>query len=239
MRINVIEYHNQPPFIINEASKKGLSFDIVNALNAKSERFQYQLSVLPKKRAQLTIADWINGNCFKSTTCDENWIMLWTNPKWGWGKNAQENYLWLPLFSDYDAIVSLVDSNINFIDANSLIGSSFGGLAGHRYAGIDELAVSGQILRHDTNDEETLILRVLKKRVDSIAMQKSTLTFYLMGRYAEDVKKLKISQQHYQYFIASSMFPPNRVDLKDEIFQLTQEPEWQLLFDKYGLSPIF
>lgn len=239
MRINVIEYHDQPPFIINKVDKKGLSFDIVNSLNAKSENFLYQLSILPKKRAQLTIADWINGNCFESTTCDENWVMLWTNPQWGWGKNAKENYLWLPIFSDYDAIVSHVDANINFVNARSLIGFSFGGIAGHHYQGIDELVAAKKIVRNDTYDEETLILRVLKKRVDCIALQKSALTFYLTGRYAPDVKKLRVSQQHYQHFIASSMFPPQRADLKEEMYQLTQSPEWQLLFDKYGLDAIY
>lgn len=236
MRINVIEYHDQPPFIINKLDRKGLSFDIVNALNARSENFHYQLSILPKKRAQLTIADWINGNCFNSTTCDENWVMLWTTPEWGWGQNAKDNYLWLPIFSDYDAIVSHVDSNIHFINASSLIGLRFGGLTGHHYQGIDELVAAGKIVRNDTNDEESLILRVLKKRVNCIAVQKSALTFYLTGRYAADAKKLTVSTQPYQHFIASSMFAPNRTDLKEEMYQLTQSPDWQLLFAKYGLD---
>ena len=238
-RINVIEYHNQPPFIINKVDKKGLSFDIVNALNAHSENFHYQLSILPKKRAQLIIADWIKGRCFKSTTCDENWVMLWTNPQWGWGENANNNYLWLPIFSDYDAVVSHVDSNINFIDARSLVGFSFGGITGLHYQGVDELVAAEKIVRKDTNDEETLILRVLKNRVDSIAIQKSALTFYFTGRYASDVKKLRVSQQYYQHFIASSMFAPKRTDLKEEMYQLTQTPEWKLLFDKYDLDAIY
>jgi len=44
--INVIEYHDQPPFIINKTEQKGFSFDIVKALNDRSENFNYQLSII-------------------------------------------------------------------------------------------------------------------------------------------------------------------------------------------------
>jgi len=67
--------------------------------------------------------------------------MLWTNARWGWGVNAEERYLWLSLFSDHDSIVSRVDSHIDFFNVQALSGLRFGGLAGHKYQGIDELVL--------------------------------------------------------------------------------------------------
>ena len=92
--VDVIEYHNQEPFVLDEVKGKGFSFEVIGLLNELSEDIQFNPVVVPKARLILKLKDWINENCPtqpNSAPCEQNWVVLWTMPKWGWGSGQPSN----------------------------------------------------------------------------------------------------------------------------------------------------
>ena len=238
-RVQVIEYHNQPPFVIDAREQTGFSFELVHLLNQQSTELQFDLVILPKARAQYQIEDWIFDRCFAELICDDHWLMLWTTPKWGWGELAEQKYLWQPLFIDSNVIVLNKADGIDYQGPHSLIGYRLGGLIGHQYVDFDPLVHDGKIEREDSADESSALLRILRQRVNAVIMQHSTFDYYQKREpFLSEYQQLTASEKGFASFVAASMMPPNRSDLQQSMAALVSSDEFKALLTKYDLSDV-
>lgn len=224
--ITVYTYHNHAPFIIGK--KQGLSYDLVSFLNKNSNnKFNFKLKIIPRSRLNYNLKPWINGKCEDNKNCDNNWILPWVNPKWGFGKNSLTNFSWFKLFEDSNSIIYLKENKINYENPNSLIGKRLAGIAGHKYLGIDELVKQGKITRIDGNNEQANLLKVLKKRVDVTLLPTSTFKYYLNSY--KNLSPLEEATTKHQIYLRQIMTTTKNKELLNYLSSL----DFTNIVDKY------
>ena len=211
--IILYSYHNHPPFVTAKGS--GLTYDLADKLNILAEgKYHFQVKIVPRSRLNYFINDWINGKC-PNSQCDNNWMVSWVNPKWGFIRGERDNYLWYPLFKDSNVIVSSSDSDFDYTGPDSLKGLVLAGMRGHRYVGIDDLVASGDITRIDGNRERDNLLKVLKKRVTATLLPDSTMKYLLNNdpHISEQASQFKVSATKHQLYTRYMMLPEGRSDI--------------------------
>ena len=199
--VDVYTYHNHAPFITDK--NQGLSYDLIDYLNGQSDQFKFNLKVVPRKRLNYYLKPWISKKCGNTKKCSTEWMVLWVNHKWGFGKDSLENFNWTPLFEDSNAIISLNKNKVEYKDASSLIGKTFAGMGGHRYVGIDELVKEGKIERIDGNSEVKNLQKVLAQRVDVTLLPASAFIYY--KKQDSSLKDLSASQTPNQVYMRNIM----------------------------------
>lgn len=208
--INVYTYHNHAPFIIDK--KTGLSYDLVKFLNNNSNgAFNFKLKIVPRSRLNYNLKPWIQKECGIIKDCNSNWLVLWVNHKWGFGKDALTNFSWTKLFEDSNAIIYSKIRKINYNNPKSLVGKKLAGIAGHRYVGIDELVKEGKIIRIDGNSEELNLQKVLSNRVDVTLLPTSSFNYYLNTN--KDLKSLEKAKVSHQIYMRNIMTTTQNVEL--------------------------
>lgn len=172
---------------------------MITHLNEKANgKYTFKLKVLPRSRLNYVLKPWINKECGVTKECSSNWMLLWGNPKWGFGKDSKTNFAWKELFKDSNAIIFNKDSNINYTSPSSLIGKKLAGIAGHKYVGIDSLVKEGKIKRINGNNETLNLQKVLSNRVDVTLLPNSSFNFYLQQNVKfQKLEKSKIPHQTY------------------------------------------
>jgi len=200
--INVYTYHNHAPFITEK--KAGLSYDLIQYLNNKSNGdYTFKLKVLPRSRLNYILKPWINKECGVTRECASNWVVLWVNPKWGFGKDSLANFSWTGLFEDSNAIIYSKNRKVDYTSPDSLVGKKLAGIAGHRYVGIDDLVLGGKIKRIDGNSEEINLQKVLSNRVDVTLLPTSSFNYYLNNN--NDLKELEKAKVAHQVYMRNIM----------------------------------
>ncbi len=203
--INVYTYHNHAPFIIDKNS--GLSNDLIQYLNKNSKgTYNFKLKVVPRSRLNYILKPWINKECGKTKECASNWVVLWVNPKWGFGQDSLSNFSWTNLFKDSNAIIYSKNRAIEYTSPNSLMGKKLAGIAGHRYVGIDDLVADGKVQRIDGNSEEINLQKVLSNRVDVTLLPTSSFNYYLNNNSnLQELEKSKVAHQVYMRNIMTTV----------------------------------
>lgn len=233
--------HNQPPFVIDQDQQLGLSYELAALLNRQQpETTRFHVQVYPRARLNQTLQPWISADCRQpGPDCPSDWVVLWMNPQWGFGTEAEQRYLQVPLFEDADLILSPAAAPVVYQSPASLRGLRFGGLRGHTYLGIDELAGKGELQRLDSNTEEGQILRLLHDRVDAILLQQSTLHYYQAhsAPLREQLQQLYIAPVPFKRFRLYALIPEGRQDLQRLLETALKSPEWTALRQKYRLTP--
>ena len=212
--VTVYTYHNHPPFITDEG--QGLTYDLVDRLNAIGvDGMQFEVQVVPRSRLNMLLASWVSGEC-RETRCDDNWIVPWVNPKWGFGAEPQINFGWVRQLQDANEIISRSDAPVDYREPDSLTGKIFGGIRGHRYVGIDDLVASGAISRIDGNNERNNLLKLLMGRIDTTLLPRSTVEYYTQHDevIAPLGNELYIASKAHQQYWRHLMFPAARGDLR-------------------------
>ncbi len=178
-KIKLYTYHNHPPFVTGDG--KGLSFDVEKLLNKQAQgRIVFNIHIVPRSRLNVHLMDWIQGKCLSPTSsCDKNWGLLWVNQKWGFGKNPDENFGWVPILKDSNAIISSTNKKITYDTPDSLIGHRFGGIRGHRYIGIDSLVKNRTVSRIDGHRERDNTITLSQNRVEVILLPTSTIHLFI------------------------------------------------------------
>ncbi len=200
--INVYTYHNHAPFITDK--KVGISYDLIKHLNNTAQgEYIFKLKVLPRSRLNYTLKPWINKECGVTKECASNWMVLWVNPKWGFGKDSLSNFSWTSLFEDSNAIIYSKDNKINYIEPTSLIGKKLAGISGHKYVGIDDLVKENKIKRINGNNEKLNLEKVLSNRVDVTLLPNSSFNYYLKSD--DNLKKLEKSKIAHQRYMRNIM----------------------------------
>ncbi len=123
--VSLYTYHRQPPFVLELEQRTGLMFEVAALLNQQADaQHAYDARVLPRARLNQTLAGWLDGSCAGAGApgCDDNWMLLWVIPAWGWGEGAEQRFFWVDLFKDEDLVVSTQQYKVPYRNANSLIG---------------------------------------------------------------------------------------------------------------------
>ena len=214
--INIYTYHNHPPFVTGEA--KGLSYDLLNMLNEKAgDSYNFTLRIIPRARLNMITRNWHDGDCpDPEKNCEDNWIVLWVNPLWGFGKDPMKTCYWIPILDDSNSIISLIEHKVEYSKPESLIGLTLGGMLGHKYVGIDDLAQKGLITRIDGTKERDNIFKLIKKRVDVILLPTSTIQYFVSKDeiISKHASELYISPTKHQEYRRNFMVPITRVDIE-------------------------
>lgn len=214
-KINVYTYHNHAPFIIN--NNEGYTYKLVDYLNKQAEgKYVFEVEVIPRSRLNYILKPWINKSCGKTQECENNWMVVWVNHKWGFGKDSLKNFSWIDLLSDSNAIVSTKEKNIQYSQPSDLKGMKLAGISGHRYVGIDELVKKEQIERIDGQNEVENLKIVLANRVDVTLLPKSAFLYY--QKQNNEFNKLMMSKVPHQSYLRKIM--TKRDDLKEFLSKL-------------------
>lgn len=204
----VYTYHNHSPFI--NAKQSGLSYDLIDYLNNNS-KFSFELKIVPRSRLNYILKPWKDKSCGKNKKCDKNWMVLWVNHKWGFGKDSLENFAWVPLLQDSNVIISSSKEKFNYTKPEDLIGKKLVGMSGHRYVGIDDLVNEGKIKRINGNTEVENLQVVLSNRVDATLLPKSTFIYY--QKINDKFKSLYASKISHQDYMRNIMTTPKNEEL--------------------------
>ncbi|MBL7048381.1 MAG: hypothetical protein ISR96_02475 [Nitrospira sp.] len=215
--IKVYTYHNHPPFINDKTG--GITFSLESYLNKSAKgKYLFEVHILPRNRLNVVLKDWVSGKCkIGEDACESNWVLLWVNQKWGFGKEPEDNFLWVPLLQDSNSIISRMAESVVYKGPESLKGLRFGGMSGHKYVGIDTLVAEGAIDRIDGSRERDNVLKLYKHRVDVILLPSSTIN-YLMENDSvihTFANQLYIAPVVHQSYTRNVMIPGTRNDLHD------------------------
>lgn len=239
--INIYTYHNHPPFVIDAIEKgRGLTFDLEDSINRYSEgKISFAVEVLPRNRLNMKLNSWISGDCFREgTICQNNWMVIWVNPKWGFGNNAASKFHWIRIHDDSNAMISSQKNKIAYHSPISLKGLRFGGMRGHRYIGIDKLVRQKKIIRIDGNRERDNILKLLTGRVDVILLPTSTINYYIEHdkKFVALDQKLYVAPNKHQVFARYVMIPKSNQQLYHQVKAfMAESKDWQLLLQQAKL----
>jgi polar amino acid transport system substrate-binding protein len=214
--IHVYTYHIHPPFVTG--SGVGQTFELTSQLQTiAGDRFDFKVGEVPRSRLNMLLKNWVNGECISNSTagCEDNWILLWVNQKWGFGADPQAFFNWVKISEDSNSIISLRKAKIAYESPASLVGFKFGGISGHKYVGIDDLVETGKITRIDGSNERDNILKLYKRRVDVLLLPTSTIRYFmhndpLISSFTSD---LYVAEKKHQEYSRNIMIPKNRTDL--------------------------
>lgn len=237
--INVYSYHLHPPFITSP--EHGLSHDVIQLLNNKADgQYQFKLQMVPRRRLNLILSDWTSGQCVaEDNQCNKNWMVLWVNPKWGFGQQATTTFQWKFLLEDSNSIISLQDHPIEYQGPESLLGLRLGGIGGHRYVGIDEKVEAGLIIRIDGNHERNNVMKLLAQRIDTILLPTSTMQYYLSQDKVikQNKDKFFLSPKKHQEYTRNIMLSRQAIELNKFIEDIDLfDAEWVQKLNQYGLK---
>jgi polar amino acid transport system substrate-binding protein len=222
--VYLYSYHNHVPFVTGE--QQGKTYELAKYLNSQQNQFDFEVKILPRSRLNQRIGGWINGKC-PAAECVDNWMVAWVNPKWGFIKGPEDNYLWHRLFDDSNSIISLSAKPFDYETPKSLDGKIILGMRGHRYVGIDERVNNGTITRIDGNRERDNLKKLLAGRADATLLPTSTMDYFLNqdAMLKQHTNAFHISDKKHQIFTRFLMLPGTRRDLQ-ELIQQAQLASW-------------
>jgi len=171
--IPLFTYYADPPFAVEQdqgtgVDKDSLTVQLADWLSEQSKgRYRFEPRQLPRRRLNLVLDQ-------------PNWrgVVAWANPVW-FRDEAQRKFLWSqPYMSDADLVVSPKAKPVRFEGIQSLSGLVLGGVAGHRYADLEPLLQTGEIVREDAHKEMQNLQKLKYKRIQVAFLQASSLPYY-------------------------------------------------------------
>jgi len=160
--VSLYTYHLKPPFIVDLEKMKGLSFDLAKVLSKNSEKFNFVVNYLPRKRLD---------------AIKEKKIVLWSNPPWV-SDSEQKEYFWSRgIVKDSDVIISHRDHPLIFNDIKKVTNKNIIGVRGYVYPELSESFKEKKLERTNVNTENQIISMIEKGRRDGGVVSLSTLKF--------------------------------------------------------------
>ncbi len=222
--IQVYNTYLTPPFVTGD---EGLAADTTAYLNKKLAG-KYELKLVNIQRARLNYS-----------TLDKegfNGAILFTNPMFV-GDESKSRFSWSePVFSDGNVVVSPAAKKFDFQGPESFDGKVFVGVAGNRYAGLEERFGKG-IQRIDST-HEGLVLKKLAEGGGDVAVMARSIGTYLASQ--PDLKgKIFIDPKPYSSFtrhiLVTKANPGLATALNQVVAQMKSDAEWKAILAKYGL----
>ncbi len=217
-------YHSTPPFVVEEQSRLGLTYDLADILSEKSEgRFRFVVSNWPRKRLDRNLENM------------DVLVVPWVNPAW-FGDAKQTRYLWTDHYrQDSNIVLSPIEKPVEYHGPESLIGKSISVLLGARLAGIDNLIEQGKIRRETASSFESVLRMVLYGRVDATILPSPVAEYFIAK--TETQGRFYISKQphrkYWRHFLVKGR-PDVREYLQELVPFLLYDPQWKAVEAKYG-----
>lgn len=225
--IPVWTYHAFPPFIINEQTETGLSYDLAALLTAKSEgKHQFKVEVLPRNRLD------------ENLSSDDQGIVFWVNKAW-FGDMDETKYLWSSaLLSDSNSVISRSSNPVSYESADSLVGMSLVGVRGHHYKDMDELVKQNKVIRLNVSSEEAAIRFIASGRADVTIQSHSSAKYFANSLDLEN--KLHFSENPQSRYNRHILVQPQLQEvykyIENFVTNLPANTKWNKLLEKYELS---
>ena len=226
--IRVWVYHNFPPFIVDEDRRTGLSYDLAALLTERSDgRYRFIVSVLPRQRLNLKIADDVPG------------IVLWANPAW-FGDAEQTRFGWTaPVLNDRNDVISAAQVQLEYDGPQSLAGQTLVGVEGHRYPGVDSLVDDGVVTRVDVTSEEAVLHFIASARGDVAIIASSAARYYVRAMALDGAVHFSepVHSQYQRSILVQPQLEPVRDYIDQALAQIRVTEQWRGIADAYGLPP--
>lgn len=221
--VTIYTYHNHPPFVLEAG--KGLSYDLAEYLNRKGKGTNFKIEVVTRPQLDKLLA-----------APDFNGVVAWIAPEWVKDKE-KSTYLWTsPVMEDANVILSSTKTRLEYKDPSSLKGKNFGGIAGHKYGGIDDLVTAGAIKREDADKERNNLRKLEAGRIDATLLPRSTANYLLTEM--ELGSKLYVAptpQSSYSRLIlVPKKSPELQKVLNDAVAEMPKDGGWQATLTKYS-----
>lgn len=223
--IPIQTYHSTPPFVVEEQSRLGLTYDLADILSEKSAgRFRFVASNWPRKR--------LNKNLENTDVL----VVPWVNPTW-FGDAKQTRYLWTDGYrQDSNIVLSRIDDPVDYHGPESLVGKSISVLLGARLAGIDDLIEQGKIRRETASSFESVLRMVLHSRVDATILPSPVAKYFIAKTKSQG--RFYISDQshrkYWRHFLVKGR-PDVHEYLQGLVPFLLHDPQWKAVEAKYGM----
>lgn len=221
--VSLFTYHTHAPFILDDG--KGLSYDLAEFLTNNS-RGLYEFSVQPMSRSRVD----------KMVRQREYGIVPWVNPVW-FEDPGELIYNWpaIVLMEDGNAVISHRRLGLEYDGAASVRSLRFGGVRGHHYVLLDEMADEGELRRYDAENHLDNLRKILKGRIDFTVSPK-TGAEYLIKEY-ELKDQLYISANLHSSYQRRILVTVDDDELEgflvDLFLQKDSLEEWARLIQKY------
>ena len=237
--ITLYTYHNHPPFVTGKS--EGLTYELASILNEHAKgRYNFAVQVVPRSRLNVELEQWYEGECLShDSDCRDDWIVMWVNPSWGFSKEPMKIFSWKKILQDSNSIISRTERKVEYESPESIIGLRFGGIRGHRYVGLDDLAEQGKLQRIYGNKERDNVIMLLKDRLDVILLPTSTINYYLLrdeyiSKYSSEIY---VAPGKHQDYSRNFMIPKTRPDIVEFIDNVKlSDGKWLELLEDYGIS---
>lgn len=226
IHIKLYTYHFMPPFIIqSDTGVAGATNELVDILNEQAAGgFLFKLTELPRPRLNQELGNYIRGEC-ATQKCEDNWVLPWVNPSWGFTPEGQTPYALFEQFDDANSVYSHIDSPFEYEGVDSAAGKSFVGIRGHRYVDLDESVKTGAVDRVDANTDLEVLSMLLARRVEFALLPKSGYQYLkethpvIKKQYAN----LHVSKTPHQAYTRFLMVPSTNTGLAEFL----QRPQTQ------------
>lgn len=221
----VFNSYMTPPFVLS--GDAGLAADTTAYLNKKlAGKHELKLSNIPRARLALLA---LNNDAFKGA-------VLFMNPMFV-ADNEKTKYAWTDtLMKDSNTVVSPAGHKFNYTDVESFTGKTFIGVAGNRYAGLEE-KFGKSVKREDASNEEASLTKLVGGSGDVTLLAKSIATYFSLqpgfsGKFTMDAKPYSTFTRH---ILVSKSTPELASELSRIVKEAEKDPEWKSILAKYGM----
>lgn len=220
--VSLITYHGFAPYVAEE--KAGLTYDLADYLSRKSGgAYTFTVQVMPRKR----LDEELSGA--------KPVVVPWVSPAW-FGDADMTKYKWTgAVVQDSNAVISPKAKPVEYTGPDALSGLKLGGVAGHKYAGVDPLVEAGKITREDANSELVNLKKVAAGRVDVTLMAESGARY--MAKKEGVADQIHFSGTPHSKYERRVFVSGNDAKLADYVTKtvngLAADPEWQKIAAKY------
>ena len=222
--VSLYTYHLKPPFIVNEAAKSGLYYDLATFLNQQTQTYEFQTVYIPRKR----IDRLLQQNKLKG-------VVVGVSPSWFKDKEETRYHWFDSFYYDRDEFVSLKSNKFEYTDYQSLSNITIAGVAGYYYHGVNE-AVSGFNAKRINTIGETQVLTLIEKgRADTGIVSNSVFKYLKAQQQLPDIYYL--SEKAHDAFGRRAFLSYDNQELQNKlnkIFKdLANNKDWQSIISQY------
>ncbi|APX11796.1 transporter substrate-binding domain-containing protein [Tateyamaria omphalii] len=225
--VSVWIYHNYPPFIIDIAEERGLSYDLARLLTDASDgAFQFNVMVLPRQRLNQRLGAGQPG------------LVMWVNPAW-FGDTERTAFRWTDsILSDRNVVISPMEAPFEYHGPRSLTGMTLVGVRGHRYQDVDGLVGDGLVERVDLRSERNLVQFIASNRGRVAIVADSAVQYFVQDLALGDAVHVaeQPHSQYQRYILVQPQLSAAHDFLEEAVPVIMASPAWADVVERYGLT---
>ncbi len=224
--IPVVIYYDYPPFFVDR-NQRGLGRELAEHLNLKAKgKYSFHHVYIPKGRLDKMLEDPKWGG-----------VVTWVNPNFVNDK-SKTKFIWSnPIMHEIDYVATLKDSTLEYKDHTSLYGHSLGTVLNQRYSDVEDELKSGKIIQVSANQQESIVIMLLKKRIEFAFLSHSTIKWFRkeFPEFDDKVKLAKKTRNEFDrhVFITRNLDHERKDFILKTVNNLKNDKDWQERFNQY------